>query len=497
MARFGSRLGSLRLEHLWPATVLTLIFALTAAMPVAQADFWWHVTVGEQIAATRSIPALDTFTHTQAGDPYPSYQQFWLMDLVLYWLHALGGPVLVSVVHALTLTTTYALVLWVAWRASHSWRAAAIATLLAAILGFFNWNIRPQTAAFLLGALLLAGITAQRSSASGRWVALFPLVMVVWANAHGTFPIGLALLGLWVLDELVTQARAIRAGEAGPATGLTRAALALLLSLLATFVSPAGPGWLRYVGAMAGNEAVQGVSEWLPPDPTEAQGASFFAVLLLMMFVLIRSPRRPTLVELVTFLAFAALGIRYGRGSVWLGIVAAPVIAAHLAALGARFRPAQPAAPSRTESRFALGGLVVLTLAALVAAAPAREALTGRQVIASDTPVESTAFLLAAQPPGPIFNSQVFGSYLIWAAQPDYPVFIDSRVELFPDAVWEDYAAISAARWDWQARLDRYGVRTLFLSPEYAEHLIEAATASPAWVEIYRDDVAVILTQSP
>lgn len=486
-------IGALRLEYLWPALVLTLIFVVTAAMPIAQADFWFHVAVGGDIATTGAIPAVDEYSFTQAGDPYVSYQQFWLMDLVLYGLHELGGPVLISLLHAVTLTTTYALVMFVSWRQARDWRAAAIATLLAAVLGFFNWNIRPQTVAFLLGALLMVGITEFRTTRRKAWLTLIPLVIVIWVNSHGTFVVGLAILGLWFLDEVLAQAAAIRRGEDPPSTGVTIPALAVGLGFAATFANPGGASWLKYLGAMTNNAAVQVASEWLPPDPLEIQGASFFACLLLVVVVLLRSPLRPTFVELAALIVFSALGIRYVRGSVWFGIVLAPIFARHLAAFR---RPAGHPEPSPIEHRFAAVGLAVLAGLTIVVAPPLRVALTGRDVLAPDTPIAATAFMLEHELPGPVFNSQLFGSYLIWAAQPEYPVFIDSRVELFSEEVWDDYLAISAARWDWEERLDRYEVKTLFLDPGYAENLVEAASASPRWVEAYRDDIVVIFTRT-
>jgi len=113
-------------------------------------------------------------------------------------------------------------------------------------------------------------------------------------------------------------------------------------------------------------------------------------------------------------------------------------------------------------------------------------------LISAETPVAATAFLLRERPPGPLFHALSFGSYLIWAAQPDYPVFVDPRLELYPMALWEDYLAISGAAPDWEARLARYNVRLLMLSPTEQPALIAAVARSPRWERIYRDDAAEI-----
>ena len=116
-------------------------------------------------------------------------------------------------------------------------------------------------------------------------------------------------------------------------------------------------------------------------------------------------------------------------------------------------------------------------------------------MISRETPIAATDFLLAEKPPGPIFNDIAFGSYLAWAAQPDYPVFVDPRIELYPLDVWLDYLQISAAQDGWEQRLAHYNVQTLMLSPEQSA-LINAARASMDWTEIYADAAAVILTRA-
>lgn len=496
MGRLRGRLGALTLGHLWLALPIAFIFVVAAAIPVAQADYWFHVAVGEVISRTGAIPALDEYSSTRFGEPYPSYQQFWLADLAMYWIYRLGGPLLASTAHAVMLAATYGILLRVCWLTGRNMPAAAIATMMAALLGMSNWNIRPQTISFLFGALLLLAIAEHRRAAARGWLVLVPAVMVAWVNVHGTFPIGLAIIGLWLLDEVRLQVALVRSGQAPPATGVKCAAITLLLAVAATFVHPGGAAWLGYVGGMTVNDSVQTVSEWLPPDPTTTFGMIFFAGLLAVVLLLMGSPDRPNSVELVTFVMFAVLALRYGRGSVWFGIVMAPIAARYLGPIFNRRAVGGATRASAGEARFATVGLVTLLLVSLFAAPPVRSVLTGREVLADNTPVSAANYLLTHQLPGPIFNSQIFGSYIIWAAQPEYPVFVDSRVELYPEALWDDYRSISAAVWDWEDRLERYEIKTLFLDPEYAENLIKAAGASPRWVESFRDDDAVIFTRA-
>ena len=89
-----------------------------------------------------------------------------------------------------------------------------------------------------------------------------------------------------------------------------------------------------------------------------------------------------------------------------------------------------------------------------------------------------------------------FGSYLIWAAYPQYQVFVDSRIELFPENVWLDYLRISNAEGDWESQLREYGVNTLMLSPVEQPTLVKAAEASSDWKKVYQDTESCIFIRT-
>ena len=89
-----------------------------------------------------------------------------------------------------------------------------------------------------------------------------------------------------------------------------------------------------------------------------------------------------------------------------------------------------------------------------------------------------------------------FGAYLIWEAYPDYSVFIDPRIDLYPIEIWADYLAIGNAQYNWETLLADYDIHTLMLSPNSQPKLIEAAEMSPNWQNVYADAVAVIYTHT-
>jgi len=483
---------------LWVVAILTVVFTYVNMSQIAPNDFWWHMAVGRDILAAGQIPAVDVYSYTMAGQPYLSYQMFWLMDIWLYGWFSLCGPELILFIQSLILTSTYLIIFILCWQNSHKWGVTSFCLIFSILLGIYAWSVRPQTISFLIGAVFLYAIYAARRGANRAWLAVFPLGMLVWVNSHGSFPVGLLLLGIWLLDETWQVYEAWRKGRTYPIQQLIRPALILLLTAGVCALNPQGLGIISYLITMASNPAVQNtVPEWLPPSFTSPIGPLYFLSILFSAVVLALSPRRPSLYQLATFVTFAALGLWTTRGVVWFGLLMAPILAEHLSAIRER-RPIsqQLPLPNQKERILNFGILCLLFSLALISLPWFRGLIPikteYKSPITQDTPVEAASFLVEQQPDGRVFNDMAFGSYLIWAAQPDYQVFTDPRIELFSQEIWDDYQVISRAAPGWQQKLEEYEIQILFLNPSVQGQLVERVAQSDQWRLIYQDDTAQI-----
>ena len=500
MKRFNSLFSHLTVEHLWPIAVMVGIIAFLNTHPIRPHDFWWHIAIGRDIVSQGNIPIIDVYSYTQPGDPYLSYHQFWLMEVVLYVLYNLGGPVLVILAQTVFIVPAYFLLLWIGWRLTRNWRASAFGVLFAAALGFGNWNVRPQAVSYVLGVLVLWSITEYRLTRRWKWLlVLFP-VMALWVNSHGSFPIGLVLVGIWCAHESWKVLEHWFLQRSWLFQDLFPALVGMMISLLGCLVNPRGPGFVSYLSMMAGNSVVQNyILEWMPPGFNSLEGLIFFSAFMVSAVLLAVSPRRPGFMQILSFVVFGLLGLKYIRGIIWYGLVMAPVVADHLSAILdlAGIKPAPlPTPPARRLNQVfvaALLFLVILSLPWFKQYWPVVPEKAG--LISAETPIAATQFMLAEDLPGQVFHDMAFGSYLMWAAQPKYKVFVDSRVELYPMQVWDDYLAISTASSAWEDKLTFYGINTLMLEPQKQSGLVRAASVSLGWKEVYRDPQAVIFTR--
>ncbi len=164
---------------------------------------------------------------------------------------------------------------------------------------------------------------------------------------------------------------------------------------------------------------------------------------------------------------------------------------------GRREEPGEGGAARTHASNYTLAGgalvLVLLTLPWFKGGLPLPAQY--RELASQETPVAATEFLLAQRLPGQVFHGVGFGSYLIWAAQPEYPVFIDARFEMYPVEVVNAYLRISNAIGDWEGDLRAYGVNTLMLSPQDEPAIVRAAGGSANWSQVYADAHAVIFVR--
>ncbi len=445
---------SLRVVHLWALLPLALVAAFLALAPSSPHDFWWHLKVGE-LVETQGVPRTNIFAWGVPADT-PFVYAAWLADWLAYQLVVLFGPGGPVQARNILGTLAFAAVVVEAQRRSGSWRLAGLAVLLAGAMASNNFGTRPQNWAWL-PFVVFVGIAARIAAGqlAARWLLALPLITVFWANAHGSFVLAPVLAWIFVVGA---AAEAWLAHDLAARRRVSWLALAALAVSLAPIVNPIGVEIFGYVLRLLTDPSSQRlVVEWQPPNPRAPAGAVFFLAVVLLLAAFGAGPRRPTLTDVLLCCALLWLACSGQRYVVWFGLAAMPILAQCLG------RPAPPAAVLGTEpgvraERLVVGATILAVLVGLVALQPPFKAqlpvpawyrglfaaVPGAPLLfTNDTPVAAAEYLRANPAPGRLFNDMAYGSYLIWALGDTTPVFVDTRVELFPLAIWGQYQAIS------------------------------------------------------
>lgn len=482
--------GRLTLSDVWLLLPPLILFTTVALKQIHPADFWWHLRTGQLIAQTGSIPTTDLFTFTRFGEVW--INQGWLMQLVFYALFQAGGLPLIIFSHAVLITIGYMFV-ELACLQSHPVRPrdAALATLGALAIGALNWGVRPQDASFLCFGVLVYILERHRNR-GGRVIWVLPPLFALWANLHGGFIFGLGLLGIYGTTRLI--------GELWTSHVLSQATRRLLvastLAVSALAVNPGGPlQAVQYVTSfLTSSTTINQNMEFQPLNIREADGAIFFALALVFLFLLWR--RRVTLppYQVITLIVFG-LGSLYARRIVpWFGMAAGPVFALTLD--GQADARAADSRPGKPALNYAVVGLILLlALVTLPWLRPRLPVPHLRSYTVTDvTPVRAADVLCQLGPTTRPFTNIIYASYLAWTC-PTMHTFMDTRFELYTREMWQDYLRISAGQFDWEETLTRYDINTIFASKQYEPVLIAAVRASVGWQMIYEDAHQMIFRQ--
>src|SRR5262245_3111843 len=157
-------------------------------------DFWHHLARGRAIVQQGRLVNEDLYTFTVAGQPLVDLN--WLTQVGYDRLFQIGGLGLVQVCNALVVAATLGIVTWQAWRVSKSASLAAAAGLFAFLGSWQTLSSRPQSVSMLLfaGELLVLELAQRRRA----WLAVPPIIALVWSNVHGAFPLAWVLVGIFL-----------------------------------------------------------------------------------------------------------------------------------------------------------------------------------------------------------------------------------------------------------------------------------------------------------
>jgi hypothetical protein len=475
-----------------------LMFVATSIDRNYQTDFWHHLARGRAIAERGSMVDHDLFTYT-----VPPEQMFqdvnWLAQLSYHYLYTWGGLPLAQLANSLLLTAMITVLVALCWRSSRSLTLSA-GLAASAFLGLWQLLlIRPQTYSMLLFTVLYAVLELSRKR---RWLLMLaPIIMALWTNFHGGFPVGLLLVSCYVAgaawDAARTQGRSFWCDPRLRQLTLCLAACALL-----TLVNPYGWRVYQYVFHTSGVAAARRIDEWVPPG-LNLLVSKVWIVSVLGLIVLFALPgRRPTATEICLVLCFLPLACGSVRMVAWWMLIVPPIAGAQLAAaLPPRSLPEDDSqrVTAGTGLAFALYVLLcVFSLPWLERYNPVLVALhrTGRPEADLQQVVER---LRARQPVGRVFTRFEWGEYLGWSLAPDYKIFMDGRIEIYSDRVWDQYTAITRGRGDWQQILDGYGVDCLLLDSAGGYHadLLPQVEQAPEWERAFASGRMVVFLRRP
>jgi hypothetical protein len=453
-----------------------LFFLFVGDTLLQDSDSFWQIKIGQWILDHGAMPTNDLYSFTRTGAPWISTS--WLSQVMFAFSYAQWGWTGPVILTAVGMALSVAILVHLLDAQIEAPRAVLFA-MLAMLLALHHVLARPHILALPVMVAwvgLLMAAADRRSAPSWTWLPL----MALWANLHGGFVLGLALIGPISLE-------AVEHAEKGKRLQLfLRWVLFGIGALVASCCTPYG--WKTLMGAtgiLGLGELLSVIFEWMPANFatfTAFEGALLGLIALGYYRGLVLSAPR---IFLILFLTWSAL--THVRSIDAFAFLVPLVLAKPLGEMFGR-PPADAAGADRWPARY----LTVLGALMIVAASWTSTSLYMNHhrftFTMTQTPVAAVDLLekLGVQR---IFNAYQFGGYLI---SRDIPVFVDGRAELYGEKfVMDFFKATEGKKPELLPRLlDEYKIdATLLVADAPGPQILDQLKG---WKRIYADGIAVI-----
>jgi hypothetical protein len=498
---------ALKWHHAVICASFVTVYLYLSYLPIPVIGTWDHVWSGAWIVShgfSNTDPSLPL------SDGMRSLNATWLSDVLIYGVHDLGGPLLLSIVFAIVQTTTLAIWAWVFVRFSKDWRAALL-PLVAAIVSIpFVGGLQPSAFAMLCFAGILWLIPVQANSRPRilwhqadlkRWAAM-GILFVIWTNLDTSFVVGLAFLGCLAfgrLIDLATQRVSLSSDRE-----LGRRFILLEIMTLLTLINP--NVWRLHESLL-----------WWPDNPILHSFGGYSPVLFASW-----TGAGVALIWIVWFFAG-----RTTRVSAWAFLV--PVLATVMVACCEPFviwfapltllaaasllpstqmgtsRESDPDANLRSDQtdqpqslRFAfllICGLFVwigFSLSPISNPILGGNGLKESQILAKKSPVGLSKFLKSNRPQGLVWAPLYWGGWLQTKERPT-EVFANSNYHRLPELSQRDYQRVFRGDKSWKKTMERYAITDLVIDKSRQPELQRSIRLDGGnWVKVFDDEMASV-----
>lgn len=430
-----------------PALLVALLSSLVVTIwffePLKNYDLWWHLDSGRWMLAHQQLLLVEQRSFTEAGASWNNLA--WPFQLMLGIIWHLGGEQGLVWMKAALWVLLGTLLLHFLHRLAGHWGLALLSAVPFALTGIPYLHLRPHLleAFWLLGLLWLL----QRRLTLARYLLLW-LLLVVWANTHGSAIVGLVAAGvqlLWLAYSDPLRRRAYLFG--------------CVMLVFPLWLTPVGLGLVEVLLGHGGERAIGAyLVEWLAPAffPKEF----YLAALVAMLGILLRPPQLlPTILFMLAFFVFMSFGSR--RFLFESGLLLSVATAYALGQIAVRL-------DCDAWRKHLFSGAAAALL--LVLYGWAFKAVAFRWADPLHPGVQYphyTASLLKqaamkTEEPVRVFNTYQFGGFLSWSLGERAKVFIDGRTPtVFPESLLYRYNAMLRDARVLQTLAGQYGIRAL------------------------------------
>ena len=195
------------------AVLFALVVFLAVPKKVADPDIGWHLRNAQIQLQTHAFLHQDVYSFTTNGKPWMDHE--WLAEIPFYLAWRAFGSRGIFLVTLMAIETILLGILGLAYLESGSIKAAFIVGFAAMFLASVSFGPRTLLFGWIFLVLELGLLAGFRRGRDFLWA--LPFVFLLWINAHGSWIIGVVVLGGRCSLRLRTGAGGVRSRRlAGP-----------------------------------------------------------------------------------------------------------------------------------------------------------------------------------------------------------------------------------------------------------------------------------------
>jgi hypothetical protein len=480
--------GLLRNRFLQLLALISLFFAagwqeISSKAFMGDTDIWWHLSVGNWILQHHAFPRAGILSRTAANRPWIDYS--WGFEVLLAKAYSWFGLVGVDLFPLILLLGIIYSIFWLLRCLSGRFWASWLMTLVAFYAIYQGTHPRPVLFTILFFTIELGLLLQAHRSGDPKLLYWLPALFVLWSNVHMQFLYGLFLIALFAAvvagQHLASRFHLTPDSLLQPVLPSGPLLLITAGCFLATLISPYSYRLYQVAfGYLHSGLFHSFLGELAPPD---FRSNAHYVQLLLTAggFFVVGWQKKLDPFKLAMLLVCSMVGFRMERDG-WFICIPAMACIAEFAA---------PRAEPREPETFAAQNALLVAILSVVLFILARNSDYSDAGLLQATsrylPVRAVAFVQQNHLPSPLYNTQNFGGFLMWA-MPEYPVAIDGRIELYGDDIGARYSQVlqGAPFYAQDPEINSAGV----LITERAYPVSWRLEADPNFQLVYQDELA-------
>lgn len=491
-------------------------------------DLGWHLRLGQDWLATGQAAHINNYNYTLLGQSWVDHE--WLLNAFMILVFKVGNFLALH----LTFLMVLCLATFLAWRRSYELLDKRLGAGISSAFWLFwgllasrpHLGIRVQEFALVGLAWLFLLFSNYRRYRLYFWS--LPFLFILWANMHGSFILGLALLAAYCFYVFLSpflkyfDSWHLFSSETFPSSAKWQLLIVFILSVAATFINPYGLGLYAFLSTYLHTAYMVYIREWQGQFifPLFYAQIFYLSFAVTAIFLLIKKGTfknfKISWWEAFIFVLFFILAIRSRRHFPIFVFISLPFLASAFQDL---FVPLSSLFKRKMGVIFInFFTLIILTILVYQVKTLPWFQNSLQDFCGKKYPCAAITYLkdhpeLDSQR---LFNEYDWGGYLLWA-YPQRIIFIDGRMpqtEYLEHTILEEYLQFRQENNDISALLNDYQIDLVLLKPKinylrlhswekiffqisdselkYNDVLKKYLDDSSDWRIIFKDDLSII-----